>query len=66
MVKYLNMKFKDYLYQSRLNIYETKHGGQDRVRRLCLNMFGGAVPEFMQSIFDDRLVNSGFTSRVAV
>lgn len=45
-------------------IYETKHGGQDRIMKLCLNMFGGAVPEFMQSIFDERLVNSGFSSRV--
>lgn len=45
-------------------LYEIKSGKPDRIRKFCLHLFGGAVPEFIQSIFDDRLVNSGFASRV--
>ena len=45
-------------------LYEIKTGKPDRVQKMCVNLFGGAVPEFMQSIFEDRLVNSGFSSRV--
>ena len=45
-------------------LYEIKSGKPDRVMKICLSLFGGAVPEFMQSIFEDNLVNSGFSSRV--
>lgn len=43
--------------------YDTRTRGKDRIRRCCLNIFGGTTPDFMQSTFDDRLLNQGFSSR---
>lgn len=43
--------------------YDTKTQGTDRVKRCCLNFFGGTTPSFMQSTFNDRLLNEGFSSR---
>lgn len=43
--------------------YRTKHAGVDRVLRLCLNFLAGTTPEFMQEVFDDRLMSQGFSSR---
>lgn len=43
--------------------YETKTQGKDRVKRCCLNFFGGTTPGFMQSTFDDQLLTEGFSSR---
>ena len=43
--------------------YDTKTKGKDRVRKLCLNFFGGTTPAFMQSTFDDKLLTEGYASR---
>jgi len=43
--------------------YRTKTSGVDRVLRLCLNFFAGTTPDFMQEVFDDRLLSQGFSSR---
>lgn len=43
--------------------YRTKTQGKDRIRRVCLNMFGGTTPDFMRKTFDDGLLNQGFSSR---
>lgn len=43
--------------------YRTKTHGLDRVLRLCLNFFAGTTPDFMQEVFDDRLLSQGFSSR---
>ena len=43
--------------------YSTKTKGKDRIRRVCLNLFGGTTPDFMQRTFDDGLLNQGFSSR---
>lgn len=43
--------------------YETIGRGKDRIRRVCLNLFGGTTPDFMQRTFDDGLLNQGFSSR---
>lgn len=43
--------------------YETKHQGIDRVRKLCLNLFGGTTSTFLEESFDERLLSDGFTSR---
>lgn len=47
------------------NDYEkdTKTMGKDRVRKPCLNFFGGTQPEFMQTLFSDALLTQGFASR---
>lgn len=43
--------------------YDTKTQGKDRIRKCCLNFFGGTTPGFMQSTFDDQLLTEGFSSR---
>ena len=43
--------------------YVTKTQGKDRIRKCCLNMLAGTTPEFMQTTFNDGLLNQGFTSR---
>lgn len=43
--------------------YRTKTAGIDRVLRLCLNFLAGTTPDFMQEVFDDRLLSQGFSSR---
>jgi hypothetical protein len=43
--------------------YKTKTKGQDRVRRGCLNLLAGTTPEFMTSVFDQQLIDQGFSSR---
>lgn len=43
--------------------YVTKTQGKDRIRRLCLNFFGGTNPDFMQDTFDDKLLSQGYASR---
>ena len=43
--------------------YDTKTQGKDRVRKCCLNFFGGTTPGFMQTTFDDQLLTEGFASR---
>lgn len=43
--------------------YDTKTQGKDRVRRCCLNFFGGTTPSFMQDCFEDALLTEGFSSR---
>jgi hypothetical protein len=43
--------------------YLTKTQGKDRVRRGCLNILAGTTPSFMQSTFDEKLMDEGFSSR---
>jgi hypothetical protein len=43
--------------------YVTKTQGKDRIRRLCLNFFGGTNPDFMADTFDDKLLSQGYSSR---
>ena len=43
--------------------YDTKTQGKDRVRKCCLNFFGGTTPAFMQECFEDALLTEGFSSR---
>lgn len=43
--------------------YVTKTQGRDRIRRVCLNFFGGTNPDFMQDTFDDKLLSQGYSSR---
>jgi len=43
--------------------YRTKTKGNDRVRRGCLNILAGTTPEFMATVFDENLINQGFSSR---
>ena len=43
--------------------YDTKTQGNDEIHRCCLNFFGGTTPVFMESTFNDRLLNDGFSSR---
>ena len=43
--------------------YITLSRGKDRVRRGCLNILAGTTPSFMQTTFDDKLMDEGFASR---
>jgi len=43
--------------------YRTKNKGRDRILRICVNMISGTTPDFMQSTFDDALVNQGYSAR---
>jgi len=43
--------------------YETIRRGKDRVRNCCLNILGGTTPGFMQTMFNDAIINEGFASR---
>lgn len=42
---------------------KTKTQGEDHIRNCCLNFFGGTTPSFMQTIFNDKLISEGFSSR---
>lgn len=42
---------------------ETKTQGNDYIKRCCLNFLAGTTPDFMQQIFNDDLINQGFSSR---
>jgi hypothetical protein len=43
--------------------YRTISRQKDRVRRACVNLIAGTTPSYMQSTFDDRILNEGFSSR---
>ncbi len=43
--------------------YVTKTQGEDMIRRSCLNFLGATTPSFMETTFDDGLLNDGFSSR---
>lgn len=43
--------------------YDTKTKGKDVIRKLCLNFLGGTTPHFMESIFNDSILDEGFSSR---
>ena len=43
--------------------YDTKTQGTDKIRKCCLNFFGGTTPNFMHRSFNDALINEGFSSR---
>jgi len=42
---------------------ETKTSGIDRVKNMCLALFAGTTPSFMQSTFDDKIVQEGLAAR---
>src|ERR1039457_2195504 len=44
--------------------YKTKTRESDRVRRGCLSILAGTTPEFMETIFNQQLIDQGFSSRV--
>lgn len=43
--------------------YVTQTQGSANIRSCCLNFLGGTTPSFMQSTFNDKLLNEGFSSR---
>jgi len=43
--------------------YITIGRGEDRIRRGCLSFIAGADPDFMQELFNDKLIEGGFLSR---
>lgn len=43
--------------------YDTKNQGKDRVKKGCLNLIAGTTPNFMQQIFNEKLIDQGFGSR---
>lgn len=52
------------VYDCPLNYeYKTKTRGEARVRRGCLNLIAGTTPSFMETVFDDQLIDQGFSSR---
>ena len=44
-------------------VYTTITRQSDRVRRGCLNMLAGTTPEFLETVFDQKLIDQGFSSR---
>jgi len=42
---------------------KTKHSGNDRILRMCVGILAGTTPDFMQSVFDDNILDQGFASR---
>lgn len=44
--------------------YETKHQGEDRIKKLCLGLLAGTTPTFIEESFDERLLADGLTSRM--
>lgn len=43
--------------------YETKTQGVAKIRKCCLNFFGGTQPSFIQTIFNEKILTEGFASR---
>lgn len=43
--------------------YVTKNKGKDRVRRGCINFLAGTTPQFMDTVFNQKLIDQGFSSR---
>lgn len=43
--------------------YKTKTQGEQRVRRGCINLLAGTTPSFMQTNFDAKIMDEGFSSR---
>lgn len=43
--------------------YLTKHEGEDRIRKMCMNFLAGTSPGFLEEAFDSSLVEEGFSSR---
>jgi|ERR1700722_17879385 len=52
------------MYDSPLD-YEkkTKTKGDDRIRRGCLSILAGTTPEFMETVFNQQLIDQGYSSR---
>lgn len=50
-------------YDSGDYTYDTKTKGKHRIRAGCLNILAGTTPDFLQEVFDDRLLGQGFSSR---
>ena len=43
--------------------YDTKTQGRDGIKRCCLNFLGGTTPGFIRNVFDDKILDDGFSSR---
>lgn len=43
--------------------YRTITRSKDRVRRACVNLLAGTTPSYMQTTFDSKIVDEGFSSR---
>lgn len=43
--------------------YRTITRSKDRVRRACVNILAGTTPSYMQTTFDSKIVDEGFSSR---
>lgn len=44
--------------------YDTRTRGRERVKRGCINILAGTTPSFVQSTFESKLIDEGWTSRV--
>jgi hypothetical protein len=44
--------------------YETKRSGENRITNLCVNFFGCATPEWIESNIDSNVIGNGWSSRV--
>lgn len=44
--------------------YETRHQGKMHVKNVCVNMLCGTTPEAIRSLLTEKVIKTGFTSRV--
>lgn len=51
------------VYDSQDYTYKTRSKGKDIIKKPCLSLVAGTTPAFMQSAFNDKLLNDGFASR---
>ena len=58
VVKYLIVAYDCGSYD-----YITKNQGEDRIRKPCLSFMVGTTPSFLESSFDEKLLDEGFASR---
>lgn len=50
-------------YNSEDYDYETKHQGEDHIRKMCITILAGTTPKTMQRCFKDEILDEGFASR---
>lgn len=44
-------------------IYDTKSGGKEEIKNLCVNLLCGTQPQYLKAAFKDGVLNEGFSSR---
>lgn len=44
-------------------VYDTKHQGNDDIRRPCSNILAGTTPDFLKRVFGNSILTEGFASR---